>query len=283
MSKLVALLGLVGYGVIISLLTASQSVLGQTPYTVDELIINGQVIQFDVPTEVTVTEPVAGEANQQLRLEVANTLLRRKCAGSGPDTCVLYAGGGEPVDLDPDNDGFEGDADACPTVPGVAPDGCPATPPPSGSDYCAGVDSNVIECSNTVNHDSIYQASSSQYTLTEPAGSKILSVPFETVDAANAPTVRGYISYTSSESDSGKVFRQWLSETPGGAVLNSCEVVGYPRIPIRWNQDNEGYGCFLGSQGRVLYFNYEVTETDGGVYNRSFIFNAQRYVLDVTL
>lgn len=201
---------------------------------------DGQVIKFDVPTTVTVNKSTdATSGDDTLDISVDGTVIRLKCGAQvNPTDCILLAGS-------------TGGGDTPPTTPTPPPDG--GTP---NSTYCEGVNTALVDCDPSVNHDSIYQ-SSGDYALDEPAGQKLLTVPF-TVQAST--TAYGAIRYVSNESSSGIAFRTWVSVLPGGAALDggvSCDITRYPNRPIYWTQNSAQSGCFLGNEERILYMNYQ--------------------------
>lgn len=103
-----------------------------------------------VPTSGSVTTPPL----------TANTTVTVRCvrnsSSASKSVTIAVTAAPPPPPVDTDGDGFADSVDLCPTVPGVAPDGCPVTPPPpvdpppvpSGADYASPVGSGS-SCTDT--------------------------------------------------------------------------------------------------------------------------------------
>ena len=240
------------------LLSSSACIAVAQTFTVQEITLNGgeagQTMTFGAnsPAEVVITE---NETTKSLDITVTGVNVRLKCgAQTDPDTCVLYADAGE-----------------IPPTPEPDPGPDPFSPVPVSDAYCDGADPGTVLCEPSVNLDSIYEATATRRTLTEPAGPRIRSIPFTTIDST---TASGSFGQVTTANQGTYAFRAWFSATPNGEPLQAdgCDQEGEPQYDFGWTQKQGGAGCFLGSTGRILYLNYQAfaletceEDTDGNV------------------
>jgi len=133
--------------------------------------------------------------------------------------------------------------------------------------YCDGADPLLVDCDPDVNYDPwISNGGERHYWIRD---GKTLSFPF-TVDFA-VEVDYGLFQITSGERQrdpaTEDVFHLWISETPNGPVLNEgdqeCEHWDdRAQLNFYWHQhsgDPPRYDgiCFIGSDVRVLYANFE--------------------------
>lgn len=287
--------------VVVTLASGATVAQTTTDYSVTELTFNGgtsgETITFDTATTVSVTDD---SANASLDISIVGTTVRLKCgAQASPAECVLYADGSGGGVADADGDGVADGSDLCPnTATGAtvdvngcsdaqkdtdgdgvndAADLCPGTATGATVDangcseaqntsptYCANAPS-IVECSASVNFDSVYQAKG-ETTFFIPAG-KVVSVPFTLDDVSNNPAgIYGYFQYTSFENHltiGGPLWHMWYSRAPGGTAIQGVDCSVYytlARGNIYWTQDPTyaAQVCNLGTGAGVVYVNYEV-------------------------
>ena len=139
------------------------------------------------------------------------------------------------------------------------------TDEPALPDYCEGNDAALANCDADRNYDPwIAHGGEVHYWIRDR---KTETFPFTVM---HEPQIwYGYLQMTSPEVQrdpyTEDVFHAWFSETPNGPVLNGdsrCE--RYSRaaeLNFYWHQregdEQLAEACFIGTQARVLYLNYE--------------------------
>ena len=143
-----------------------------------------------------------------------------------------------------------------------------SSPEAPSTDYCAGYNPNLADCQVDQNFDPWISATGkSPYWIRDRLTEVI---PFTLPSRAEAiDTHYGYLQLTTGElnrnAKTQDIFHMWVSETPEGPKLDDedCEWYGtQARHYWYWTQDqatdeaNSGM-CFLGTESRVLYVNFE--------------------------